>query len=430
MEHGVLAAFLALAFAATLSQWLPLRGESVVKPSGPIRLAWAREKVGALYAFERMVAPFAIVPSGIPGTFHVMRDGLALREVLSLEEWAAARDAVFLDGDRAGGDGIVAFFPETPDGSQAAIRILYRYSATPGAVALLWFCFAAALVWVRAGMVAALASVGAFLLLLNAAGLVVPSRAKDPAIFPCGRITGGPVEPWQGLGAFEARLAPQAGESRADFALRVNSLVARNVRHLWNYGNARPLGLHVAPWSNYILWAIGEVDPPAYRYHYIAWRPALERGAGMCSQATLILVGILRERGYDARIVQLGGHTVVTAEVDPRVWHVLDPDKDVALRQSLARVESDPEVVREPYVRALQREGHDDPAYGAAEMVGFYAAEGNHMEARGGNEMMGEGWVWRERIARILVWLVPLLLILTAIAVAMKAGRTKEASQL
>jgi hypothetical protein len=206
----------------------------------------------------------------------------------------------------------------------------------------------------------------------------------------------------------------------------MNGMVAGRVAHIWNYANATKLGLHVPPSSNYVLWALGETDPQLYRYHYAAWRPAIARGFGMCSQVTLILVGLLRDQGYDARIVQLAGHTVVTAEVAPGKWYVLDPDIGVAFRRELASIERDPESIRADYERAYLRKEEVDPKAGAQMMVRFYGRDGNYVEPRGANEMLGEAWVRRERRAEALKWAIPIALLTISVllvAASRRAGR-------
>jgi hypothetical protein len=234
-------------------------------------------------------------------------------------------------------------------------------------------------------------------------------------VFPSQEYSVEASGPWISPQALERELPAGPGESGADYAVRMNGLIAAHVKHVWNYANASTLGLHVPPWSNFILWGLGEIDPALYRYTYAAWRPALGRSAGMCSQVTLILVGVLRDRGYDARIVQLAGHTVVTAEVAPGTWYVLDPDVGVAFRQSLPSLERDPELVRPHYERRYARLGHGDPAFAAGVMVGFYGPDGNQVEPQGGNEMLGELWVLRERLAQWLKWLLPAGLLVAAL---------------
>jgi hypothetical protein len=131
----------------------------------------------------------------------------------------------------------------------------------------------------------------------------------------------------------------------------------------------------------------------------------------------------LRERGYDARIVQLDGHTVVTAEVADGIWYILDPDVGVSFRRGLAEIEGNPEIVRAQYQQTYRALGHDDPDYAAGKMVEFYAKPGNYTEPKGGNEMLGELWTVRERLAGWLKWLIPAGLGVLAIALRTVAAR-------
>jgi hypothetical protein len=106
--------------------------------------------------------------------------------------------------------------------------------------------------------------------------------------------------------------------------------------------------LQVPIWENYLLWLAGELRPDYRLYAFADPLKAIERGAGMCDQVSSALTALLRQRDFDARVVQLNGHTVVTVEVDPGVWHVLDADFNVVIPRSIAQIQADPGMVR-PY---------------------------------------------------------------------------------
>lgn len=444
---AIVAALFAAASLATLTHWLPIRGEVVAVPADPAGPGTGGEtgepaSAQRVVPFERLVAPFLIVPSGDDANGSHVRmtwGGTVVREVFDEAEWLAATDAVFLDGDRIRGDGLLVRFPHGSDPGRGPAVVSYRAVVTGGAIGFLWAAFGVAclssfvvrrtkgkppLARALLAVASALGAAGIGLAVLSLVGTMVPQRPAQPRLVFLGPETGLGDGGWIAPEALERELPPRAGELRQDYAVRMNELVAAHVKHIWNYANASSLRLHVPPWSNYVLWALGEMDPKLYRYHYAAWRPALERGAGMCAQVTLILVGILREQGYDARIVQLSGHTVVTAEVTPGTWYVLDPDVGVVLRQGLAEIEGDPESVRAAYERAYERGGHLDPKSAAALMVGFYGRDGNSVESRDGNEMLGEDWGRRERLAERLKWLIPLALLAISVALAGTALRS------
>ena len=65
-----------------------------------------------------------------------------------------------------------------------------------------------------------------------------------------------------------------------------------------------------------------------------------------------------------------------------------------------------------------------EPEFAASVMAGFYGPQGNHIEARGANQMMGEAWAIRERLAAWLKWLLPIGL-LGAAAFLWRAARLK-----
>lgn len=435
--RGAIAVVFAAAAAASLTHWIPVRGEVSLSAASLRGLAASpdpRPGIARSVPFERLVGPFLIVPSGDerPGQGHlsVRLGDRDLRETFELASWADAADAVFLDGDRIGGDGILVYLTHAVSDRGGTLVIAYAAVATPAAIAFLWgaFCAGAFTWWVARRLrghppfarvllvlATALGIAGATLAGLNLVGLILAPRSDAPQLrLISAEAASAPARSWAGFAALDRELAPRSTERREDYVVRMNDLVAGHVRHVWNYANATELGIHVPPWSNFVLWWLGETRPRLYRYHYAAWRPAIARGAGMCAQSTLILVGILRERGFDARIVQLEGHTVTTVEASPGTWYVLDPDIGVAIRQDLKAIERDPQAIRRPYEEAYARLGHPNPESAAEAMATFYASDRNYVEPRGGNEMLGESWVRRERLAEWLKWLVPIALLAAA----------------
>jgi hypothetical protein len=395
-----------------------------------------RAGVVKMLPFERLVRPMLLVQSppnaAIASPVAVSHGGRGLRETRSRAEFNAATDPVFIDVDRLRGDGILVYLPPGFADPRVPMRIHYAASVTTGALAVLWSAFAVALAaamvlrsprirsprersLLAAATAAALA--GLALVGLNVAGLLMP---VDPVFPEPGRSFVGSAH--EVREAVEAEIRARPGETTTDYAVRMHVLVSDNVLHIWNYGSARDLGIHVPLRANYVLSLLGELSPGLYRYTYADWRRGLERGAGMCSQQTLILVGLLRDQGYDARFVQLDGHTVVTAEVSPGTWYVMDPDYGVLLERDLPSLEKDPEWVRERYRARLAHVGHPEPAAAAAVMAGFYGPEGNVIEPKGANLMMGEAWVVREKVAGWIKWLLPAGLLALALALAYRVG--------
>jgi hypothetical protein len=161
------------------------------------------------------------------------------------------------------------------------------------------------------------------------------------------------LEPRQVLLALEA-LPVKDAESVA----RASELVAAGMVHYWPAPGTHDPGLEVGPLEQPDLWMKLRIlewtgsDPDGLaalrRLERDDWRTALAVGVGYCSQQALVLTGFLRERGVEARTVDLDGHVVTVAATPAGEW-VLDPDYGVVLRHPLIEVAGSPELVRAVY---------------------------------------------------------------------------------
>lgn len=148
--------------------------------------------------------------------------------------------------------------------------------------------------------------------------------------------------------------AAQLLEWRADdtplsFANRANDAIAGSVLHFWTESRFREFRIVVPAWENWLIRLLGQVDPAFAEY--IFWDPwkTIERGVGTCGHVSSALVGILRERRIDARMVTLFGHVVVTAEIGSGVWHIFDPDLGIVIPYDLPTLQKREDLLREAY---------------------------------------------------------------------------------
>jgi hypothetical protein len=269
------------------------------------------------------------------------------------------------------------------------------------------------------GTAAAAASVAAALLAINAIGLLVPLRSSEvdrPSRATLAR-SHGPGDATLTWEAARAQLALGARESRAAYAHRLTNVVAAAVMHYWYERDRRAFRLQVPIWENYLLWLAGELRPEYRLYAFADPYKAIERGVGMCDQVSSALVTLLRREGLDARIVQLNGHTVVTAEVDAGVWHVLDADYNVAIPRSMAQIQAEPNMVRPYYQAAFNRL---DPASSrtSLDLIASFYAPPTYIGEAGDNSALGERRVAFEALAYWLKWRLPLTLLAFAALIA------------
>lgn len=265
------------------------------------------------------------------------------------------------------------------------------------------------------GLAAASAALAVSLLAINITGLFVPLRYTE-VDHPSPRTlrgSHGPGDATMTWAAARAQLAPVPSESRAAYAHRLTNIVAQSVMHYWYQRDRRQFRLQIPVWENYLLWLAGEVSPAYQLYVFADPMKAIERGTGMCDQVSTALVTLLRQSDLDARVVQLNGHTVVTAEVDPGVWHVLDADFNVVIPSSIAQIQTDPDMVRPYYKAAFARINPIKDKY-STDLIASYYAPPVYVGEAGDNSSLGESRVRFEALTYWFKWRLPLALLALA----------------
>lgn len=261
---------------------------------------------------------------------------------------------------------------------------------------------------------AALAVLGVLLLGLHLAGRLIPLR--NPAVYA--KLHHFPDDITLTYEEAKAQLVRRPGESAADFAVRATYVVNRGMAHYWEDDGAVRYRLHLPPWENYLFWAYGWIRPKVYaKWEFADPDKALERGVGLCSQQSIVLVRALHRGRVRATIVGLGGHTIVTAVVGPDTRILLDPDYGVVVPQSLREVQRNPDVIR-PYYVSYPPERVDH-------LVDVYGPKGNFVDQTGGYAYTA-GRRWKEKWLYTACWVIPLVLMAPyAMLVAVGAARRR-----
>lgn len=115
-------------------------------------------------------------------------------------------------------------------------------------------------------------------------------------------------------------------------------------------------------WENYFLHFIGRVsDLPQYeRYHFANYRRSIQRGIGMCGDASMVLSSILDTLDIGNRIISFNGHVIVEYQAADGTWRLADPDFGVLLSADLAQLVEDETQVRQDYLAAGYKEDEVD----------------------------------------------------------------------
>ncbi len=165
----------------------------------------------------------------------------------------------------------------------------------------------------------------------------------------------------------------------------------------------RRLQMTIPIWENFILYVLSFLKPDTYQdYEFCSHERALERGLGRCGQQSLALVDFLTEKGISTGFVDLGGHTLVTAQLDTEDWVMLDPDYGGAIPFDLARAEAEPRAVLPYYWNDQARRRN---------LYAVFSPANNSISYGGPSARWGRACLI-ERVAYLLKWLLPILLLL------------------
>lgn len=203
---------------------------------------------------------------------------------------------------------------------------------------------------------------------------------------------------------FYEQLAQLDPTNRPDYVTKLSKLVSESVLHYWRPEHSAEYNIRL-PWSeNFVLRALSYVDPKFFAmYEFQDHRRALARGVGLCSQHAIITSGFLAEQGIPAKLIELQGHVILTAEVDEGQWWLVDPDYGVVVPFSLAEAEEHPKDAAAVYEAA----GFSD--YDVDKVEDFYKTADNVVYDGGADTYQPKLWLI-EMVSYWMKWLIPLMI--------------------
>ena len=113
------------------------------------------------------------------------------------------------------------------------------------------------------------------------------------------------------------------------YTQQANELVSRSLSHIEWFDYDPALYYQTVPFKeNFILNLMGRFSGlPFYeRYHYTNYRRSIERGIGVCGDASMVLSQILHQAGIKNSIIAYDRHVVVVAYPAGHTSVVADPD--------------------------------------------------------------------------------------------------------
>lgn len=195
--------------------------------------------------------------------------------------------------------------------------------------------------------------------------------------------------------------------------------ISQGLAHInWNEeSNPDRLNQRIPIWENYILFAMGHLTsiPEFEKYHFINIKRSLERGIGICGDASMITSQLLDERGIPNSIITFPGHVIVEATINDRTM-LLDSDYGVLMPLSAQQIASSPQLVDYYYQAA---------GYNLAESIGIQNIYDNDFKRWDGTSHFVTNKYYFEPIAYFLKWCIPLVFVALALWLLMKRSQEK-----
>ncbi len=208
-------------------------------------------------------------------------------------------------------------------------------------------------------------------------------------------------------------------ETNEEYALRLTSVIANGMAHVhWERYNPSTFNQKVPIWENYILFLMGTFSgiPEFERYHFTIPEKSIERGVGLCGDASMLLSELLIREGISNKIVTVPGHVMVETSIGGKET-LLDPDFGVVLRHDVTTYLSSPEQ--------LELEYNLSGFIGNGEKVVSKGMRTGEVEYWNGSRHFVTKKYYFERVSYLLKWLIPIALLLTPVVL-----RRKDKNQL
>lgn len=181
--------------------------------------------------------------------------------------------------------------------------------------------------------------VGCFLLMVNLYGLNRDIRVDDFS----NQYLRFPNDQPANFNDTLVELIRHQNETDIQYSSRVTHVVARGISHVeWFDFPAQQFNQLIPIWENYFLYFMGVFSgiPEYERYHFANYQRSLERGIGLCGDASMVISQVLDEHGITNKIVTFPGHVVVLASFENGEQYLLDADFGVVVPYSLNEVSS------------------------------------------------------------------------------------------
>jgi hypothetical protein len=210
-------------------------------------------------------------------------------------------------------------------------------------------------------------------------------------------------------------LIRHSDEGDIEYASRITHVVAKGLAHLdWLVYPEEKFNQLIPIWENYFLYFMGKFSgiPEYKRYHFANYRRSLERGIGICGDASMIMSQLLNQQNIANKILTFPGHVVVAASFDNGQQYILDADYGVIIPYSLNEFATSSTDIAKLYSEA---------GYPRRDFLLFQKIYSQDYNVWDGVEHFITKKYYFEKISYWLKWPVPILMILLGLYALLKA---------
>ncbi|PKG93020.1 hypothetical protein [Paraglaciecola sp. MB-3u-78] len=257
---------------------------------------------------------------------------------------------------------------------------------------------------------------GTLLLVVNLYGLNKEIRVDDfhneYLLFPNDQPTD--------FNSTSLELLRRENENDIEFASRITNVIARGMAHIkWIVYPEEKFNQLVPIWENYFLYFMGKFSgiPEYERYHFANYHRSLERGIGICGDASMVISQVLNEQGISNKIITFPGHVVVAASFKNGKQYIFDADYGVTIPFSLQEFPSKSSEIAKLYSEA---------GYPLRDFVLFQRIYKENYNQWDGVEHFITKKYYFEKFAYWLKWPFPILMMFFSLVYLFKIKRTKN----
>jgi hypothetical protein len=215
-------------------------------------------------------------------------------------------------------------------------------------------------------------------------------------------------------------LIRRENENDLEFASRVTNVISRGMAHIkWIVYPEEKFNQLIPVWENYFLYFMGKFSaiPEYERYHYADYLRSLERGIGICGDASMVMSQVLDEQGISNKIITFPGHVVVAASFKDGKQVIFDADYGITIPYSLNEFPSHSSEIAKLYSEA---------GYHYGDFLLFQKIYKQNYEEWDGVEHFITKKYYFEKIAYWLKWPLPILMMLFSLVCLVKIKHTKN----